>query len=405
MVLFLLTLFAAVSSATGECNVINYGAKGDGKTLDTAAIQHTINICDSILLPEGYNFLSAPLNLTSNRVFTVNGVLSAVTDPDLWPVVAPLPSYPKPVENYGRMENRYGAFIGLFEGSNVTITGTGTIDGQGFVWWERSGRLPGHKDTLKHTRPRLFEPMYSSNIRVHNITIVDAPFWVIHLYVCDDVLIEGVTVAAPVYSRNTDCIDPDSSSNIIIRNCTLSGGDDQVAIKSGQDEAGRRFGKPSVNITVENVHCLHGDGISIGSEMSGGVSNVIVRDVKFNDVLHPIRIKTGYGRGGTVENVLFENIELATLGQVCGTGITVDEFDGNILPNASHAKDGWPNINSVTFRNIHGGALTAGKFNCIPELPCKNIMMENVSITSLHGFECNNTKLSKAVNVRPKSCF
>ena len=154
---------------------------------------------------------------------------------------------------------------------------------------------------------------------------MNAPFWVIHLYVCDDVLIEGVTVAAPVYSRNTDCIDPDSSTNIVIRNCTLSGGDDQVAIKSGQDEAGRLFGKPSINITVEDIHCMHGDVIYIGSEMSGGVSNVVVRNVKFNDVLHPMRIKTGYGRGGTVKNVLFENIVLATLGQACGTGITVDD--------------------------------------------------------------------------------
>ena len=89
---------------------------------------------------------------------------------------------------------------------------------------------------------------------------------------------------------------------------------------------------------MEDIHCLHGDGISIGSEMSGGVSNVVVRNVKFNDVLHPMRIKTGYGRGGTVKNVLFENIELATLGQACGTGITVDEFDGNILPNANRKR-------------------------------------------------------------------
>ena len=110
-------------------------------------------------------------------------------------------------------------------------------------------------------------------------------------------------IAAPVYSRNTDCIDPDSSTNVVIRNCTLSGGDDQIAIKSGQDEAGRRFGKPSVNITVENIIVLHGDGISIGSEMSGGVHNVVVKHVKFNDVLHPLRIKTGYGRGGEVSNV------------------------------------------------------------------------------------------------------
>lgn len=105
---------------------------------------------------------------------------------------------------------------------------------------------------------------------------------------------------------------------------------------------------------------------------------------------------------------MFEDIELALFGQLSGTGLTIDEFDGNILPNASHAKDGWPNVNSITFRNIRGGALTAGIFNCIPERPCKNITMQNISITSLpgHGFiGCNNTIDSTAINVKPKSCF
>lgn len=392
----------------GTCNVLDYGAKGDGHTLDTKAIQDAIADCDSVLLPAKHTFLSAPFNLTSDQIFIINGILLATTDPSLWPVVAPLPSYPKPVENIGNMTNRYGAFIGISDCKNITIRGTGTIDGQGFIWWERSGRLPGHPDTLKHTRGRLIEPMYSSDIVIADLSIKNAPFWVIHLYVCENVLIEGVTIAAPLYSRNTDCIDPDSSTNVVIRNCTLSGGDDQVAIKSGQDKAGRVFGKPSVNITVEDIIVPHGDGISIGSEMSGGIFNVVVKNIKFNDVLHPLRIKTGFGRGGTVSNVLFENVELATLGQVSGTAISVDEYDGNISPNASHAKDGWPNVNNIIFRNIRGGALTAGIFNCIPELPCTNITMENVSITSLpgHGFvTCNNTIHSTAINVKPTSCF
>lgn len=249
------------------------------------------------------------------------------------------------------------------------------------------------------------EPAYSKGIVVRGVTLKDSPFWALHLYACDNVLVEGVTVTAPVWSRNTDCIDPDSSTNVLIRNCTLSGGDDQIAIKSGQDAAGRSFGRPSANITVEDINIPHGDGLSIGSEMSGGVFNVTFRRIKFGYVLHPLRIKTGYGRGGSVYGVLFEDIELASLGQLAGTAITVNEFDGNIKPNASHARAGWPAVGDVTFRNVRGGALTAGVLTCIPERPCIGIHLENVSITSIKGFDCSHVSGTNAGVVRPTSCI
>jgi len=148
-----------------------------------------------------------------------------------------------------------------------------------------------------------------------------------------------VTVEAPIFSRNTDCIDPDSSRHVLIRNCTLSGGDDNIAIKSGQDAAGRRYARPAYNITVEDVTVLQGDGISIGSEMSGGVSLVRVRRVTMGYVLHPLRIKSGYGRGGTVDDVEFADVRLAGgVGQITGTALVVDEFDGNIPPNATRSR-------------------------------------------------------------------
>jgi len=212
-------------------------------------------------------------------------------------------------------------------------------------------------------------------------------------------------VTAPVWSRNTDCIDPDSSSNVLIRNCTLSGGDDQVAIKSGQDAAGRAFGRPATNITVEDVNIPYGDGLSVGSEMSGGVFNITFRRIKLGDVLHPLRIKTGYGRGGCVRNVVFEDIELASLGQVSGTGITVDEFDSNIQPNASHDPIGWPTVRDVAFRNVRGGALTAGVFKCIADVPCVGITLDNVTITSVRGFQCLHVSGSNTGIVRPSSCI
>ena len=275
----LLLSLAAVAIITGPspahgqgivCNVRDHGAVGDGKTFDTASVQKCVGLVAGaagegrgvVLIPPG-KYLLAPFNLTSHAVLRVEAgaTLIATDDEEHWPVVEKLPSYPRPVENDDGMHGRYVAFIGCFKCDNVTIDGGGEIDGQGFQWWLRSGRLPGHKKTLKHTRGRLIEPMFSSSVVIRDITLRNSPFWTVHPYACSGVLVENVVIGAPVWSRNTDGIDPDSSTNVIIRNCTLSGGDDNVAIKSGKDEAGRAFGRPSANILVEDCKVLHGDGI------------------------------------------------------------------------------------------------------------------------------------------------
>lgn len=395
-----------------ECDITKFGAKGDGKTLDTIPIMQAISRCadsggGSVRLPSPGRYLSAPFNLSSNIHFVVESgaELLATENEDLWPVLPPLVSYGAGRENDGNMTGRYAAFIGGEHLQNVTISGGGVINGQGTIWWFRSGRLPLHQKTIKHTRGRLIQLAFCKDFTVRDVTLKDSPFWTLHPYACDGVLVERVTIEAPVWSRNTDCIDPDSSTNVLIRNCSLSGGDDQIAIKSGMDSPGRTFGRPAANITIEDIIIGHGDGISIGSEMSGGVHNVTVRRVKMRDVLHPLRIKSGYGRGGTVSQILFEDIELAHLGEATGTAITVDEFDSNIDPSgANHTREGWPTIHDVEFRNIRGGSLKAGTFRCIDEVPCQNIRLINVSLFSVEGFDCSKVT-GTAADVTPKPCL
>jgi len=391
---------------------MDFGAVGDAKALDTEAIAAAVASCaaaggGTVRLPAPGRYLSAPFNLSSNILFSVEegATLLATEDEDLWPVLPALPSYGIGRENDGDMTGRYAAFIGGEYLSNVTISGGGIIDGQGKVWWYRSGRLPGHAKTIKHTRGRLIQLAYSEDFTVRDVTLKDSPFWTLHPYACDRVLIERVNITAPIWSRNTDCIDPDSSTNVLIRNCSLSGGDDQIAIKSGMDVAGRGFARPAANITVEDCVIPHGDGISIGSEMSGGVDNVTIRRIKLADVLHPMRIKSGYGRGGFVSNILFEDIQLSESGQASGTAITIDEFDGNILPNSSHAPEGWPTISNVTFRRISGGALKAGTMQCIDEVPCEGITLQDVALTSVEGFDCKNVHGSATGTMKPKACL
>jgi polygalacturonase len=305
------------------------------------------------------------------------------------------------------MWGRYQAFIGGEYVKNVTISGGGIIDGQGKVWWQRSGRLPGHAKTLKATRGRLIQLAYCQDLVVRDITLKDSPFWTLHPYACDNVLIERVKITAPVWSRNTDCIDPDSSTNVLIKNCTLDGGDDQIAIKSGMDEPGRHFARPAANITIDDCILNYGDGISIGSEMSGGVYNVTVRRIKMSDMLHNMRIKSGYGRGGRVSNILFEDIQLSEARhfETGVTAITVDEFDNNVHANASHDPDGWPTIDDVEFRRVQGGALQAGIFHCIDEVPCRGIKLTNVTIKPrIKGFDCKNA-FGVFHGVKPALCL
>ena len=128
--------------------------------------------------------------------------------------------------------------------TNSSIRGSGTIDGQGSAWWDNPD--------LQYGRPRLIEPMYCQNFTMSGVTVLNPPFWAMHPYACDTLLFENINFSAPPTSPNTDGIDPDSCSNVIIRNYhTLHCGDDAIAIKSGKNAPGRDFAMPSYNILIE----------------------------------------------------------------------------------------------------------------------------------------------------------
>ena len=127
----------------------------------------------------------------------------------------------------------------------------------------------------------------------------DSPFWNLHPVYCDNVIIKGVTITSTIPSPNTDGIDPDSCSNVIISNVTIDIGDDCIAVKSGMDGQGRRIGRPSENILIENSHMFRGHaGVAIGSDASGGVRNVTIRDCYFHGTQRGLFIKSKRGRGG-----------------------------------------------------------------------------------------------------------
>jgi hypothetical protein len=303
------------------CDVMSHGAKGDGVAEDTAAITAAIAACSRggiVLLPYGHTFLSMPFNLTSNIVLAVEGTLIAPAKPDLsrWTTLPHFPSYQ--LSRSGHW-TRFAPLVGAYNVSNVTIAGGGVIDGRGRWWWANYNKLQSE-------RPRLVEPEWVQGLVVRNITLKHSPYWTLHPIYCNDVHISDIVITAgyntsasdvdteklqiEVPPYNTDGIDPDSCSNVLIENYYYCGGDDAVAIKSGWNWAGIQFGMPSKNILVRNATSGCRGGFTIGSEMSGGVENVTFLD-SFSTGQCGFRISSELGRGGYVRNVRFENIHLS----------------------------------------------------------------------------------------------
>ncbi|KAG5231604.1 polygalacturonase [Salix suchowensis] len=293
--------------------ITEFGAVGDGVTLNTKAFQNAIFYLNSfadkggakLFVPAG-QWLTGSFDLISHLTLWLDkdAIILGSTNSDDWPVIDPLPSYGRGRELPGR---RHKSLIFGRNLTDVVITGdNGTIDGQGSIWWSWF-----RNETLNYTRPHLVELMNTTGVAISNLTFLNSPFWTIHPVYCSQVIVQNVTILAPLDSPNTDGIDPDSSDDVCIEDCYISTGDDIIAIKSGWDEYGTSYGRPSKNITI---HRLVGQttsaGIAIGSEMSGGVSEVYAENLTFYNSTTGIRIKTSPGRGGYVRNIYISNMSL-----------------------------------------------------------------------------------------------
>ena len=153
-------------------------------------------------------------------------------------------------------------------------------------------------------RPHLVEFEWCDKVVVDKVTLQNSPFWTSHFIYSNDIRITNVTVLAPATQGNTDGFNPDSSSNVFIKDCFVSNGDDGVAIKSGLNARGIEFGKPSENIYIENLTTHGRGGIALGSEMSGGIRNVTIKNVRLLGQ-RGVHMKTTKGRGGYFEDLTF----------------------------------------------------------------------------------------------------
>ncbi|CAN6331815.1 unnamed protein product [Urochloa humidicola] len=387
-------------------SVASFGGRGDGQALNTEAFTRAVARIERrrgarggtlLYVPPGV-WLTGPFNLTSHMtLFLARGaVIRATQDTSSWPLVDPLPSYGRGRELPG------GRYMSLIHGNglqDVFITGeNGTIDGQGSVWWDM-----WKKRTLPFTRPHLLELMYSTDVIVSNVVFQDSPFWNIHPVYCSNVVIANVTVLAPHDSPNTDGIDLDSSNNVCIEDCYISTGDDLISIKSGWDEYGIAFSRPSSGITIRRITGSGPfAGFAVGSETSGGVENVLVEHLNFFSMGVGIHIKTNSGRGGFIRNITVSEVTLN--GARYGLRIAGD-VGGH--PDTSYNPNMLPVVDSVTIKNVWGQNIRqAGLIRGIRNSVFSHLCLSNVKLynsASIGPWKCRDVN-GGALDVQPSPC-
>ncbi|CAH8277848.1 unnamed protein product [Arabidopsis lyrata] len=391
---------------TEMLSIFDFGAVGDGKTLNTNAfntaidrIRNSNNSSQGTLLhvPRGV-YLTQSFNLTSHMtLYLADGaVIKAVQDTGKWRLTDPLPSYGRGRERPGR---RYISFIHGDGLNDVVITGrNGTIDGQGEPWWNmwRHG-------TLEFTRPGLIEFKNSTNIVVSHVVLQNSAFWTLHPVYCSNVVVHHVTILAPTDSFNTDGIDPDSSSNVCIEDSYISTGDDLVAVKSGWDEYGIAYNLPSRDITIRRITGSSPfAGIAIGSETSGGIQNVTVENITLYNSGIGIHIKTNIGRGGSIQGITISGVYLEKV----RTGIKISGDTGD-HPDDKFNTSALPIVRGITIKNVWGIKVErAGMVQGLKDSPFTNLCFSNVTLTGTKStpiWKCSDV-VGAASKVNPTPC-
>ncbi|HMB25747.1 MAG TPA: glycoside hydrolase family 28 protein [Anaerolineales bacterium] len=366
---------------TSVWNVRDHGATGDGQTLDSPSIQSTIDACagrggGTVYLPTG-RYLAGSLFLRDNiTLFLDSGaMILGSEDPDDYPVIHS--------RWEGRHQDTHAPLIGGDHLRDIAVTGRGTIDGRGAVWWRAK-----EDKTLAHPRPRLVSFSDCSNVLIESITAVNSPSWTINPVHCENVNIRGITIVNPADSPNTDGINPDSCRLVRISDCYVSVGDDCITIKSGTEHEQPDLCAPCRDITITNCTLERGHGgVVIGSEMSGGVKNVVISNCVFIGTDRGIRIKSRRGRGGTIEDIRVSNLIMDgvlcpfTMNLYYHVGVRGDLNVSDKSPRS--VDDGTPRLRRIHFSHVTARDVkhAAGFLYGLAEMPLEDISFSDVSIS------------------------
>ena len=451
-----LPVIAKTSFKADTFNIVKYGAKNDGFTLSTKAINDAIIACNKkgggvVLVPKGM-WITGPIELKSNVNLHLqhNAILQFTRDFSQYPLVK------SNWEGLPQMRNQ--SPIWATNQTNIAVTGYGIVDGAGDAWrmvkksklnetqwaalvasggvlsddkktWHPSqqaldaGKLknPGeitadktpefYQSIKDFLRPNLVVFTSCKKILLEGVTFQNSPAWNNHPLMCEDLTVRNVYAKNPWYAQNGDGIDLESCKNVLIEGSTFDVGDDGICIKSGRDAAGRKRGMPTENVIIRNstVYHAHG-GFVIGSEMSGGAKNIFVSDCSFIGTDIGLRFKTTRGRGGVVEKIFVKNINMTG---IVGEAILFDMYYAAVdpIPLKGDKREAIKvELLPVTeetpiFRDFHitdvvcDGASKALFIRGLPELSISNITLNNLSIKAKEGIDIQEAKNISLSNV------
>ena len=446
-------------------NILSFGAVADGYTLNSKAINAAIEACaakggGTVLIPRG-SFVTGPIILKSNINLHLQRGALVIFSSDF---------------------NQYPLVVSSFEGvdaarcqspvvaenlQNIAITGEGVMDGNGYYWrplkkekmsdseWKKHlkkyggvltddkktwyssakalkglkdktiGKLEAGKtladfeDVKDFLRPNMIRIYQCSNVLLEGVTFQNSPAWTTHCMMSEHLTIRGLKVKNPWFGTNTDALDLESCSYALVKDCIFDTGDDGICIKSGRDAEGRKRGMPTKEVIVDNCTVYHSHGgFVVGSEMSGGAHNLYVSNCNFIGSDIGLRFKTTRGRGGLVENVYVNNVDMK---DIPGEAILFDMYymAKDPVPLSGETREppkveikpvdeSTPQFRNFYFRNITCNGAAKGIFiRGIPEMHIHNVNISNavlqadegIDIQEASGISLNNiavyTKISK----------
>ena len=423
--------WATPAKRTKQFVVTQFGAMGDGTTVNTKAIQAAIDKCSAnkkggvVVVPAGI-FRSGAIFLKQgvNLLVEKDGVLKGTTNPD---------DYPQIQSRWEGTEEMYTAsFVNAVGVTGLTLSGEGTIDGSGEEWVQKNpfrrppppapGAAPGAQaaggaattpqppvrqpdalpapqsaqampppppGTRPHGRPRLIGIQNSKEVTVSGLNLHNQAVWCLFVLYSQNVEISGVKITAEHNIPSSDGMDIDSSKHVHIDNVFIDDDDDCISIKSGKDADGLRVNRPAEDILIENSHFAYGQGgVAMGSETSGGIRNVTVLNCVFDsDNWAPIRFKTQPSRGGVVENITYKNITLHNTRQAFEMNMEW-RMVGPRLPDSNPL----PVVRNVKIINVNGDVKSVGAIHGLPGSPIQGITFENCHITADRGFRLDNAR-------------